>query len=288
MAKDPFTINKAKVRELDFILIQRFFKKRKGDLRYLGLPASTLVELIKWNDWFSHFSAIERGKSGEESIEQHNLMLTAFRFDLSDKLLLLRGEMDDILINGKDHFENYVPYPFDVVSLDYSGGLVYKDQSGRAKRTQSISNLLSSQSEHNKDFLLFISTNFDYVDEGEINRVLQDIDRELNKIGVRGSATIKSILENRQNESRLKVYVPYIIKSLTAQYFKCEFHKPVFYSGNRSTRMVHFSFSLQRTSNYLAGKPNVSDIVEILNLPAFICTDGNLVQTDFGIPKIDL
>ena len=288
MIRDPFTINKAKIRELDFALINRNFKKRKGELRYLGLPASTLVELITWNDWFSHFSAIERGKSGQEFVEQHNLMLTALLHNISDKLLLLRGEMDDILNNGKDQFNNYVPYPFDVISLDYSGGLVYKDKAGRSKRTQSISNLLARQADHNKDFLLFISTNFDYVDEGEIERVLKDINRELEKMGVRAQSTLEPLLRYRSDGAQLKVYVPYIIKSLTAQSYKCEFNKPVFYFGNRDTRMVHFAFWLRRTSNYLAGKPNLSDMVEILNLPAFICKDGKLTETDFGIPRISL
>lgn len=290
MTKDPFTKNKVKVRELDFILIERSFKQRKGELRYLGLPASTLVELITWNDWFIHFSAIERGKSGYEFLEQHNLMLTALRYSLSEKLLLLRGELDDVLNNNQDQFENPVSYPFDVVSLDYSGGLVYKDPSGKSKRTQSISNLFSRQADHNKDFLLFISTNFDYGDDGEIDRVLQDIDRELTKIGVLENSTIKSILNNKSksNEARLKVYVLYVIKSLTARWYKCELYKPIFYLGNRNTPMAHFAFSIKHNSNYVAGKPNLSDIVEILNLPAFVCKEGELTETNFNIPKITI
>ncbi len=50
MPNDPFTINKAKVRELDFVLIKRCFKDHKGELRYLGLPAKNLLELIAWKE----------------------------------------------------------------------------------------------------------------------------------------------------------------------------------------------------------------------------------------------
>lgn len=173
-----------------------------------------------------------------------------------------------------------------MVSLDYSGGLVYKDSLGKSERIESINNLLANQAKHNKNFILLISTNLDFLDKGEIKRVLQDINRELAKMHVDANATIKSILENRLDEIPLKVYVTYIIKHLAAKWYRCELSKPIFYLGNRDTRMMHFSFWLNRTSNYVAGKPTSSDLIDILNLPAFVCKNGQLRESHFGIPKI--
>ena len=73
MKRDPFTKNKQKVRDMDFLLIKRYFETRKGMLRYLGLPASTMADLLQWQEYFKHFSAVERGRPGEEYIYQHNL-----------------------------------------------------------------------------------------------------------------------------------------------------------------------------------------------------------------------
>ncbi len=286
MGLDLFTINKAKVRELDFLHIKRHLKENKGKLRYLGLPARNLLELTLWDSFFCHFSAVERGRGDVGYLEQHSLLLTAMQTGLSDRLVLLRGEMDKILLEGKDDFQTAIQYPFDVVSLDYSGGVLYKDKHGKSKRIESISRMLGCQADFDKDFLLFISCNLDYEDHGEIKRVLGDIRRELAKMGLDANATIDTILKHDKEEARLKIYLPYLIKSLSDAWYKCDFLKPVYYLGNRDTRMMHFSFWLKRTSKYSAGKPSISGLLDILNLNVLSCHQGIIKETCFGIPKI--
>jgi hypothetical protein len=286
MARDIFTPNKQKVREMNLRLIERYFKDRKGDLRYLGLPASTMTDVLQWQSYFQHFSAVERGRPGEECRYQHDLMLTAMQHGLADRLELLRGDMDEILLSGIDDFSNCVLYPFDVVSLDYSGGLIYKNDSGRAKRAESIESLLREQSTRNQDFLLLISCNLDNEDRGEIRRVFHDIERELEKLGVNASESIPAYLSHELEEARLKVYVSYLIGRLSARWYQCEHCKPIYYEGNRGTRMMHFSMWLKRTAEYVAGRPSRQTLVHILNLPAFHCAGGELQETDFGIPRV--
>src|SRR5687767_1017379 len=110
MVGDPFTVNKAKVRELDFALIKRHLKHNKTNLRYFGLPARDLIELRAWDSYFCHYSAVERGKGNEGYLEQHDLVLTAMKYGLADKLVLFRGEMDEILLRGRDEFYNSIQY----------------------------------------------------------------------------------------------------------------------------------------------------------------------------------
>lgn len=286
MSGDPFTINKAKVRELDFTLIKRHFKHNQSNLRYFGLPGSNLIELRAWDSYFCHYSAIERGKGNAGYLEQHKLILTAMQYGLADKLMLFRGEMDEILLRGRDEFNNLIQYPFDVVSLDYSGGLLHKDKYGGSRRIESINQLFSQQAALDKDFLFFVSANLDNEDQGEIRLVLNDINRELGKMGIDANKTLRLLLNHNAEEARLKVYIPYLIKNLADKWYKCEFNKAIFYIGNRQTRMMHFSFWLKRTPKYSGGKPTPSDIIDILNLPAFSCKDGKLTETSFGIPKL--
>jgi hypothetical protein len=271
---------------MNLCLIERYFGDRKGDLRYLGLPASTMMDVLQWQSYFQHITAVERGRPGEEYQYQHDLMLTAMQHGLAGRLDLLRGDMDEILLAEEDDFGNPVPYPFHVVSLDYSGGLVYKNDTGRAKRPESIGSLVEGQAGKNQNFLLLVSCNLDNEDRGEIRAVFADIGRELEKLGLSAHSTIKAYLRHELEEVRLKVYVPYLIGSLSARWYQCEHFKPIYYEGNRGTRMMHFSIWLKRTKDYVAGRPSRQTLIHILNLPAFHCADGDLQETDFGIPKL--
>jgi hypothetical protein len=245
-----------------------------------------MTDIIQWKDYFSHYTVIERGSPGKGYLEQHNLMLTAFQEGLADHIVLLRGELDEILLNGKDIFDNLVVYPYDVVSLDYSGGLLYKNGAGRSRRIESISKLIEGQANNNQNFLLFIWCNMDFNDQGEINRVFQDINRELGKMGIDANPSVQAYKNHSLLEARLKVYVPFIIHSISTKWYQIEYNKPVFYLGNKDTRMMHFSFWMKRTTKYVAGKPDQSALIDIMNLPAFNCVDGNLTEHDFKIPKI--
>lgn len=282
---DPFSANKQKVREMDLLLLKRYFRKRKGELRYLGLPATTLVDLLLWKEYFAHFSAVERGNPGEEYRYHHDLVLTAMQTGLDDKLELFRGDIDDVLLQGEDNFGNVLRYPYDVVSLDYSGGLVYKDEQGIAKRPTSIQHLVREQAGIDQSFLLLLSCNLDNQDRGEITTVLDNVGRELGKLGLNVAAAVERYNQCEMEEARLKVYVCYLVGRLGTPWYQCEHCKPIFYEGNRGTRMMHFGTWLKRT-DLAAGEPNRQTLVDILNLPVFQCVSGDLQEYDFGIPVV--
>jgi hypothetical protein len=288
MLEEPFTINKQKVRELNLLLIKKYFEKRKEQLRYFGLPGEGMRDILLWKDFFAFFCAVERGKPGEEFLLQHNLRLSAFKYGISDKLHLLRGELDNILLKGYDDYNNSVEYPFDVIALDYCGGIIYKNSTGESARTGSIGELVRNQALHDKNFLLFLTCNLDSDDQGEIRKVFLDVQRELSKLGVNADPSIQAYLAHPKKEARLKIYVPYLIRTLSLSTYRCETFKPVCYLGNKETHMMNFSFWMERSSKYAAGRPNRQSLVQLLNLPAFECIEGNLSLVDFGIPKIEI
>jgi hypothetical protein len=209
---------------------------------------------------------------------------------LSPKLykVELRGELDNILLQGYDDYNNPVAYPFDVITLDYCGGVIYKNSTGQSVRAKSISELMRNQALHNNDFLLFLTFNLDNDDRGEIRNVFLDIQRNLNKLGIYADQTIKAYLSHSKKEAQLKLYVPYLIRTLSTSSYQCKTFKPVYYLGNRATHMMSFSFWMERSSKYTAGRPNRQSLVQLLNLPAFECVDGDLSPVDFGIPKIEI
>lgn len=288
MLEEPFTANKQKVRELNFRLIRERFEKRKGQLRYFGLPGEGMRDILLWNEFFLSFCAVERGEPDEEFLLQHNLWLSAFKYGISDKLHLLRGELDSILLKGYDDYNNAIPFPFDVVSLDYCGGVIYKNSTGQSARANSIGELVRNQALHDIDFLLFLTCNLDNDDQGEIRKVFLDIQRDLIKLGVSADQTIKAYLAHPDKEVQLKVYVPHLLRTLSSSAYRCETFKPICYLGNRETHMINFSFWMERSSKYAAGRPNRQSLVQLLNLPALKCVDGDLSPVDFGIPKIEI
>ncbi len=288
MPEEPFTINKQKVRELNLRLIQEHFEKRKGQLRYFGLPGESMRDILLWKDFFSYFCAVERGEPGEEFLLQHNLRLSALKYGISDRLHLLRGELDNILLQGYDNYGNPVVYPFDVVTLDYCGGIIYKDSAERSIRAESMRELVRNQAEHNQNFLFFITCNLDNNDRGEIRKVFFDIQNELNKLGVDVSQSVHAYLSHPKKEAQLKVYIPYLIRAVSAAMYRCETLKPICYLGNRETHMMSFSFWMERSFTYAAGRPNRQSLLQLLNLPVFECSDGGLRQTDFDIPRVEV
>ncbi len=128
---------------------------------------------MDWAALFREFIAVERGEEGKEWDLQHELALQAFRTGLSGKIRLLRGDIDLIIRKRKDLFLNKLVFPFDVVSLDYSGGLFYRGKTGDFERLGTIEALLARQGEKKAGFVLLVSCNLDQVDQGEVRRTIK-------------------------------------------------------------------------------------------------------------------
>jgi hypothetical protein len=285
-SSDPFTANKRKVREMDLKLIERHFGGQEGNVRYFGLPGIALVDVLYWRKYLGHVTAVERGRPSEEYLYQHDMVLTAMLSGLGSSLSLLRGDLDSVLIDGHDDFGNQIAYPFHLVCLDYSGGIIYRNSVGRSKRADSIEALLRAQAEREQSFLLLVSCNLDNEDRGEIHGVFPVIEAQLLKLGIGAAAAVQAYLDHEDEEARLKVFVPYLIQKLASRWFQCQHYKPIYYEGNKSTRMMHFPTWLKRTTGLVVGKPSRQSLADILNLRAFHCVGGDLAETDFGIPRV--
>ena len=139
------TGNKDRVRKEDKALIEKEFKRKKAQLSYLGMPSGELKDILEWRDYLSRCTAVEN-----DFAQRHTLELNAVRLNLSGKIDILFGDIDNILAHGKDKYGNKLKFPYDIVFLDYFGGILYRG----FRRVNAIDSLVSKQK--GNSFLLFL------------------------------------------------------------------------------------------------------------------------------------
>ncbi len=284
-----FTSNKATVRRLQRKTIEECLPDTLGALRYFGLPSTALADASEWQDLFRRFVAVERGETGSEWEMQHDLELTAFKTGLFDRISLLRGEIDAIIHRKKDAFGNRVPFPFDVVSLDYSGGLFYRDRRGTFTRLRAIEETIQAQSKTKTNFVLLISCNLDSVDQGEVRRTVETIRTELVRYGIASDDVVTAYLTSNREECRLKLYVPFFVNTQSSKFhYNCETKAVLFYEGNLNTRMMPFRFYLSFDARTESLRPPRERLAQIFNKPMLQILDGDPTETMLEMPKLVL
>lgn len=282
-----FTPNKAVVRRLQRETIEECHAHSLGSLRYFGLPSTALADAIEWKDLFKHFVAVERGETGTEWEMQHDLELTAFRAGLFGRVSLLRGEIDAIIHKKRDTFGNRLRFPFDVVSLDYSGGLFYKDRRGTFTRLRAIEETIQGQAKTKTNFVLLISCNLDAVDQGEVRKTLETIRTELVRYGIASDAVLAAYLKSQREECRLKLYLPFFVNTQASKYhYNCETKSVVVYEGNLNTSMMAFRFCLSFDARTESLRPPRERFNQIFNKPMLQIVGGNASETMLDMPKL--
>lgn len=282
-----FNRNKETARALQRQTIEKHLKDRLGKLRYFGLPSSGLGDAIEWSQLFTEFVAVERGEKDKEWDLQHELALQSFRSGLLGRMTLFRGDIDTIIRRGKDSFGRRVVFPFDVVSLDYSGGLFYQGSSGGFERLKAVEAVIAQQGSKEANFALLVSCNLDQVDAGEVRKTIENIRTELTRYGLEADKVIDVYLDHPREEARLKIYFPYFVNQLAAKYhYNCETDNVVFYEGNKKIRMMAFRFYLSfdpRTESLRSPRERLS---QILNRPLIEIVNGEPNQNALGLPKL--
>jgi hypothetical protein len=280
-----FTQNKQVVRDLQFDTVRRRLSARIGSLTYFGLPSDGMQDVIQWDPFLGSVVAVERGESGREWEVQYSLMATAFERGLLGKTTLLRGDIDLIMLNGQDVSGRAVPYPFDIVTLDYSGGVFYRDEHGALARIEAIKKLIECQAKHGRDYVLFISANLDNVDDAEVSRTLANVATDLNRAGMNGSDVIDAYLSSKHQQARMKLYVPYLVSQTSARLnYGCETEQAVFYRGNRDMIMTNFRFYLKPDLRTAAPRSPRERLWQVVNAPMIEIRNGRIRRASLRLP----
>ncbi|MFY9622579.1 MAG: hypothetical protein WAQ99_22370 [Pyrinomonadaceae bacterium] len=291
MLKHPqrFTSNKQVVRDLQCDAIQKYLRPRLGRLSYFGLPSSSLEDVLQWSPLLERITAVERGEEGSEWVRQNELLVNAFRLGISQKLTLLRGDIDQILIKGTDPYGKHPEWPYDIVSLDYSGGLFYNDEVGKPIRLEAIEHVFKNQAKAKAtDFVFLLSFNLHKIDHREISQTFAVIQRELQRFGQTADHVIDAYLKHPKEQARLKIYVMYLVDHLAIQenYETESDLAAIFYKGNQNTEMMAFRFYLKKSTRTFAPRPPKERMNQVINRRMIEIVSGKQALTNLGLPLL--
>ena len=101
------TPNKERVREEDTKFVINEFKRKNRALSYLGMPSGEIRDLLAWGTYFERATAVEIDEK-----QRTEMVLNLMKFDPC-KTEILFGDVESILINGKDDYGNRLSYPYD-------------------------------------------------------------------------------------------------------------------------------------------------------------------------------
>jgi hypothetical protein len=177
-------------------------------------------------------------------------------------------------------------FSYDLVNLDFLGGMGYRDKNGEAKRVRAIKKIIERQSRTN--FLLMLTLNVRDGLEDEFDRYLQSASR------IEAFQELQEVLEwyrvecgKGMKEYKLKSVVPLFIQRQAEQFgFDCYSHPAIVYEGDGRAKMVHFVFELKHTSIIF---PAYSDqrSTDVLNLVFLGVRNDGLYILETQHPKFN-
>lgn len=272
----------------DRALIESWYGACGRPLKYLGLPAWRMLDIIEWQKFLGRFTTIER-----EENQQHLMFLKANVEDVEERLYALFGEFDEILLSGRDWYGKQPDWPFDLVNLDYFGGFIYHSLS----RPKAVKKLIQNQATYERSFMLIITQQLRDGDiAGEKFKFLDDLRRSL-KSGVLDRSlhpAVDSVVDWYQRSdipdaARQALYMNIFFRdSGESEQFDVKCRPPVIYSGTGGSWMIHFVtdfISRPGTGHRVA---SVQSLLDVINLGLLEAKDGRFVKTRFVQPKVSI
>lgn len=269
------TPNKRVIRKFDKKIIEKYSVQKDEKLSYFGLPGGQMLDILEWSGYLERWVAVEIDDDAYS-----DLNFTALEKNLASGLKAIKGDIDDMLLGNVD---DRVEFPFDLFNLDYSGGAIYKDKAGEARRLKAWGNLFLKQGRYKHDFLLFLTLNSREKDEGEINEVLIEIQKLLKKGGKGQIALIieKTIREGKKRD-KFKIYIPYLITQYAAYHkYMLRCHPPICYTGSSNIPMMHFIFELEFKKGR-ASPLSPFSVEQIIKIPLYRCENGVIYDEKGG------
>lgn len=282
------TLNKERVREEDTELIKKEFVEKRRKLSYLGMPSGEILDILAWKDYLARCSAVEI-----DAKIRSQLWLSVINSGLSDKVSILFGDIEDILVNSKDGFKNKLQFPFDVVFLDCFGSILYHE----LKRIKAITSLIEKQ--RGNRFLLLLTFNIrerNYT-RHSINIFLQKLEKEL--LGYylcneKAKTTIIKVInwyksEKTEEMYRYKLFTPYLIKTMAEERgFNVHAYSPIYYSGFNSSPMIHFAFKLVPGEGAPTKEVSKQTVFDISNLNLKEASQGRVFIRKQQAPTLNI
>lgn len=266
--------NKNFIRNLDAFFIEEECEHHGNKLRYFGLPSEGLYDIIRWRDSISSICAVERGSKSKPFVKQNLLISKAMRLGIHNDLVLLRGDINEIIINGKDEVGTELKFPFELVNLDYGGTILYPDR----LRIDAMEELIKKQKP--LDFVLLLTCNIREHDSLELIETQKRIKKEI--IQYRSDLNdyidqhFKWINDNASLYRQI-IHVYYLLKNVGENNkYKVNCLPAINYKGNKHSEMLHYIIQFRYTSDASTRVISDQSTLDLLNMDSKIAVRQKL------------
>lgn len=275
------TANKDFLRAVDYGFIKKEFEYHGKKLRYFGLPSEGLYDVISWDEFLDDFAAVEMGSRSDPSSKQALLVSRALQLGYHTRLTLLRGDINEIILNDKDEVGTRVPYPFELINLDYGGSILYPDRI----RVDALEVLFNRQ--RPTDFLLLITSNIREYDQDELVETQNRIRKEISQFRQDLDGPMKryfQLINERGLLHRQVLHAHFLIKCMAEQNrYEITCFPAISYEGSRETELIHYIFRLRYQKT--ASTRVISDqrLLDLLRLDLQRVVNGKLESIELPV-----
>lgn len=272
--------------EYDKTLVEQWKSICGRPLKYLGLPAWEMLDIIEWQESLSRFTTIER-----EENQQHLMFLKANVRDLEHRLCCLYGKFDDILLQGRDEYNRVPDWPYDLMNLDYCGGFIYQDLS----RPKALRKLIQNQSIYERSFMLIITQQLRDGDvAGEKLKFLDDFAKSLKGGVIERSLhpAIDEVVEwyrraDIPDAARQGLYMNYFLRDCgESEHFSVKCRPAIIYPGSGGAWMIHFVTDFSYHGGVGHRVASDQTIIQLINLGLLELSDGKFAQARLVQPSL--
>ena len=270
------TENKKKIREIDEHYIKQESEHHSKKLRYLGLPSEGLYDIITWNRYIEHFTAVEMGRRSDPSTKQHLLVSRSMTLGYYNKMTLLRGEINQIILDGVDSVGAELVYPFELINLDYGGTLLYKDRI----RIEALRRLVLNQ--RKTDFLLLLTCLTREYDTEELVETQERIIQEVISFTPENETILRKYYETVNAEDSLLrqiQHVHFLIKYLGEEnYYDVRCYPAIHYIGSNKTELLHYIIRFRYQEGASTRVISKQTLLDLLSQEAFFLGEQELEE----------
>lgn len=285
------TPNKTVIRQIWDLPLIKCWRDRVGNqLAYFGLSGPQVHDLRDWHPQLKYCTCVESPGRTKKQRDEADETIGTFNTNvhlhgLSAMTQLLVADVEDVILEGTDKFglrpvfadsnpAHRMRFNYDLINLDFDGGLGYRDGHGAAKRISALKKLFERQEGHN--FLLLLTINVRDTLSEEIQGYLTDL-RALDR-GHQWRESLDWYISRGDGERayKLKAAVPSFIRAISEPHaFQCFCRPPISYEGHKRAHMMHFIFELTSVQRNLPGV-SPQDDAALLDLPLLTVHDANL------------
>jgi hypothetical protein len=270
--------------EIDAKIIRQFKDAHcpSQTLSYLGLPGKDLLDIISWREFIGNWTAVQIADSVEDAEIADELERNVFRYHLERGFHFLRGNIDILLSSVEG--QNKLHFPYQIVNLDYYGGLInakiskkgLRKESGRLEAIRSLFHRQAGQ-----PFLLFLTLNLRDDDKDELANFIAPIENDLLEVTRVGVQQCFKSHRDLGHVGELKLYVPIFLAN-EAKNHSLVIHSPILYTG--TIQMIHFAVQcFPYTTTIASRRLGIRDNISLINLPLLVLPAyGKLRQVQLG------